>query len=165
MTLGSRAARWSRPQCWGLAAAGLLVIAQLSGCSHHTLDDLSSRLHEPGVGHGAVHQLRGSSQLHRHDRGRHERPSSTVPSLSGPVDRLERDPEHLHQGGSGSRPELDRRAPAQRQIGPDPEYDQYSPSLEAQQRQADVAAGQPGAGPRPAPEDRAGEHPLDLERQ
>ncbi len=146
MTLKKWPAPWSRPQRWGLAAAGLVVIAQLAGCSHHRSTSYRPVYTSPTSIKAPCTNC-GSSSATVTTEGGASIPSATVPSLSAPSVDSNVTPSASIRGSSGSVRSSTVERPPTAQIGPDPEYDEYSPALKRNTAKPSSPPASPGAGP------------------
>lgn len=148
MTLENRAAGWSRPRRWGLAAAGLLAIAQLAGCGHHKQTTYRPVYTSPATVTAPCTNC-GTSRAGTPITTEPEPgiPSSTVPSLSAPSVDSSVTPSTSIQKGSGTVRSSTVERPPSAQIGPDPEYDEYAPALRRNSAKPSSPPASPGAGP------------------
>ncbi len=135
MTLGNRAAFAVQPLRWGLAAAGLLALAHLSGCSHHRQTTYRPVYTSPASATAPCTNCGSSSRASSSVVTESEElPSSSVPSLSAPsTDSAVTPSTSIQKGsGSGSGSAAVRSSPIETppsaRIGQEPEYDEYAPT-------------------------------------
>jgi hypothetical protein len=149
MGVRSWAARVSRPRRWGLAAAGLLAIAQFTGCSHHKQTTYRPIFARPTTVATPCTNCGSSSAITT--EGATSVPSTTVPSLSAPsVDSSVAPSTSIRRGSGAVRNSTVEPAP-RAHIGPEPEYyEEMSPTTgnnRAKPPSSPPAPASPGAGP------------------
>lgn len=148
MTFGNGAARSPRPMRWGLAAAGLLAVAHLSGCSHHKTTTYRPIYTSPASATAPCTNC-GSAGTSSSvtTEGATSVPSATVPPLTGPsVDSSVTPSTSIQKGSGGTLNSTVERPPSAR-IGPEPEYDEYSTGLRRNSARPASPPAAPGAGP------------------
>lgn len=146
MTMGRLAASLLRPRRWGLAAAGLLAIVQLSGCSHHRSTSYRPVYTSPAALKAPCTNC-GSSSTSVITEGATTAPVTTVPSVTAPSVDSNVTPSASIRGGSGAvRSSTVERHPSA-QPGPDPEYDEYAPAQRRNSAKPASPPEAPGAGP------------------
>ena len=146
MMLENQAATRSRPRRWALCAAGLLAIAQLSGCGHHKSTTYRPIYTSPASVTTPCTNC-GSASSAVTTEPATSVPSATVPSLSAPSVDSSVTPSTSIRGSSGGVRSSTVERPPSAEIGPDPEYDSYAPALRRNTAKPTSPPATPGAGP------------------
>lgn len=145
MSSVNRAARTAWPRRLTVAAAGILMVAQLAGCSHHKSTTSYRPIYtSPSSGCATC----GSSGTSVTTEGASV-PAAGGPTLSAPSADSAVTPSASVKEGSGSVRSSTVEAPPKAKIGPEPEWDSYSPtrSNSAKVPSTPPAPASPGAGP------------------
>jgi hypothetical protein len=144
MTLRNQAARSAWPRRWCLAAAGLLAIAHLSGCSHNRQTSYRPMFARPTSGCSTCGGSTGTVTT----EGAAGVPTTTVPALSAPTTDSAVTPSTSIRGGSGAvRSSTVERPPTAQPV--DPEWDAYAPTQRNTLKPSSPPApGSPGAAPK-----------------
>jgi hypothetical protein len=149
MRLLTRAASISRPRRWGLAAAGLLAITQLSGCGHHRQTTYRPIFARPTTVTTPCTNCGSSSAVTT--EGATTVPSTTVPPLSAPSVDSSVTPSTSTRGGSGAVRNSTVEPPPRANIGPEPEYYEENslstPRSSTKSPSSPPAPASPGSGP------------------
>ncbi len=119
------AAIFARPRRWVLAAAGLMAMAPLAGCSHHRSTSYRPVYATPTSGCSSCGSS-GVSTTVTPESGAASMPSSS--SVSTPSIDSSVTPSSTYKGSSGTVRSSTVERPPSAQIGPDPDLDVYSSS-------------------------------------